>query len=111
MSLRAEARGLLSAAWSAKSITFMLIVPRLDSINEDIPTSGELSKAVSNGIDFLQNRARMMGNTEVTFSGFVPTNPLVLSEFGASILGTLGDDERRLRISPPENGRKRLSLH
>jgi hypothetical protein len=41
----------------------MLIVPRLDSINEDIPTSGELSKAVSNGIDLLQNRARMMGNT------------------------------------------------
>ncbi len=49
----------------------------------------------------------MMGNTEVAFSGLVPTNPLVLSEFGASILGTLGDDERRLRIFPPENGRKR----
>jgi len=70
-----------------------------------------VSKAVSNRIDLLENRAGMMGDTEVAFSGFVPTNPLVLSEFGASILGTLGDDECRPRISPPENGRKRFSLH
>ncbi len=56
-----------------------------------------VSKAVSNRIDLLQ-------------TGLVLTNPL-LSEFGASILGTLADDERRLRIFQPENGRKRLSLH